>query len=251
MGRHIALIGGSGLYQLEGIENIRVLSVDTPYGQTSADLIIANWLGQPIVFLPRHGEKHKIPPHKINYRANIWALKQQDVSHIIAVNAVGGISPDMAPGKLVIPDQIIDYSSGREHTFFDGSSGVEHIDFTHPYDIDLRQQLVELGEYFEPAIVAGGIYGCTNGPRFESAGEIRRLGQDGCNIVGMTGMPEAALARELGIAYASISIVVNWAAGVTSETISMNHIMDTLNSGIDNVRRLLASFFEKRIYELL
>jgi 5'-methylthioinosine phosphorylase len=242
---YYALIGGSGLYQLEGIENVRVIAVATPYGQTSADLVSATWLGQPIVFLPRHGGKHEIPPHKINYRANIWALKQQKVSHIISVNAVGGISSEMAPGKLVIPDQIIDYSSGRDHTFFDGSVGVEHIDFTNPYDADLRQQLVELGIRLEYDLVDGGTYACTNGPRFESAGEIRKLGHDGCNIVGMTGMPEAALARELGIAYVSISVVVNWAAGVTREAISMDHIMKTLHSGIDDVRRLLGNFFEK------
>jgi 5'-methylthioinosine phosphorylase len=244
MGRYFALIGGSGLYQLEGIENARVLSVETPYGQTSADLVSANWLGQPIIFLPRHGGKHEIPPHKINYRANIWALKQQAVSHIIGVNAVGGIGSEMAPGKLVIPDQIIDYSSGREHTFFDGGSGVEHIDFTNPYDAEFRQQLIAVSVKLEQTVIDGGTYGCTNGPRFESAGEICRLGQDGCDIVGMTGMPEAALARELGISYVSVSVVVNWAAGVTSEAISMDHIMKTLNSGIVDVRRLLAGFFE-------
>jgi 5'-methylthioinosine phosphorylase len=181
-----------------------------------------------------------VPPHRVNYRANIWALKQLGVAQIIAVNAVGGITADTPPLTLVLPDQIIDYSSGREHTFFDGDDGqVSHVDFSWPYSAQLRGILMQAGLQQGQPLLAAATYGSTNGPRLESAAEITRLRQDGCNVVGMTGMPEAVLARELEIGYACLALVVNWAAGVEDKAISMEDIMANVEQGMHQVKSLL------------
>ncbi len=236
-----AIIGGSGLYSLGedfGLEE--QASRRTPYGDTSADVLQGRWQSIPVVFLPRHGPGHRVPPHRVNYRANIWALKQVGVSRIISVNAVGGITDEMKPGTLVVPDQLIDYSSGREYTFFDGDDGkVIHVDFSWPYSAELRGVLTEVGLQKGQPLVASGTYGCTNGPRLESAAEIKRMRNDGCNLVGMTGMPETALARELEIEYACLALVVNWAAGVEDEPISMQDIMVNMERGMQQVKSLL------------
>ena len=236
-----AVIGGSGLYSLD--ENFEIESSKkllTPYGETSDELLLGHWRGHRIAFLPRHGQSHQIPPHKINYRANLWALKHIGVTHVIAANAVGGISQNYPPEALGLPDQIIDYSSNREHTFFDGDSGeVRHVDFTLPYSLDLREQISKAAILQGIELVSVGTYGCTNGPRFESAAEIRRMQVDGCDVIGMTGMPEAALARELDIEYASIVLVVNWCAGIGDEDISMTQINAILEAGVDRIRRLI------------
>ncbi len=236
-----AIIGGSGLYSLGedfGLEE--QASRRTPYGDTSADVLQGRWQSIPVVFLPRHGPGHRVPPHRVNYRANIWALKQVGVSRIISVNAVGGITDEMKPGTLVVPDQLIDYSSGREYTFFDGDDGkVIHVDFSWPYSAELRGVLTEVGLQKGQPLVASGTYGCTNGPRLESAAEIKRMRNDGCNLVGMTGMPVSALARELEIEYACLALVVNWAAGVEDEPISMQDIMVNMERGMQQVKSLL------------
>lgn len=245
-----AVIGGSGLYTLDKkfeIESAKIL--DTPFGKISSELLCGHWHGHRIAFLPRHGTSHQIPPHKINYRANMWALKSIGVSHVIAVNAVGGISQNFPPEALGVPDQIIDYSSNREHTFFDGDNGeVRHVDFTLPYNEDLRKQINKAAISLGVDLVNGGTYGCTNGPRFESAAEIRKMKADGCDVVGMTGMPEAALARELDIDYASITLVVNWCAGIDDADISMDQINTILDAGVDRIRRLIrATLVEKNL----
>ena len=236
-----AIIGGSGLYSLGedfGLEEQAPRR--TPYGDTSADVLQGRWQSIPVVFLPRHGPGHRVPPHRVNYRANIWALKQVGVSRIISVNAVGGITDEMKPGTLVVPDQLIDYSSGREYTFFDGDDGkVTHVDFSWPYSAELRGVLTEVGLQKGQPLVASGTYGCTNGPRLESAAEIKRMRNDGCNLVGMTGMPEVALARELEIEYACLALVVNWAAGVEDEPISMQDIMVNMERVMQQVKSLL------------
>jgi 5'-deoxy-5'-methylthioadenosine phosphorylase len=197
--------------------------------------------GQEAVFLPRHGAGHTIPPHEVNYRANIWAIKQTGVDKVIAVNAVGGISPDyLASGTLVIPDQVIDYTYGRAHTFFGSEQKrVTHVDFTHPYCEDLRQTVIRAATGAKMKLVGRGTYGATQGPRFESAAEIRRMERDGADIVGMTGMPEAGLARELELCYASISLVVNPAAGKAREAINLREIEKNLETGMASVRSLL------------
>jgi len=239
----LAIVGGSGLYSLG--EDFRLddqLSQQTPYGETSAAPLLGNWQGLELVFLPRHGAGHSVPPHAVNYRANLWALKQAGVSKLIAVNAVGGIGADMAPRSLVVPQQLIDYSSGREHSFFDGRDGqVQHVDFSEPYSAGLRASLLQAGAQLGLSLVDTGIYGCTNGPRFESAAEIERMRRDGCSLVGMTGMPEAGLARELEIEYACLAMVVNWAAGVAQGDISMAEIMANLEHSVATLRPLLLS----------
>ena len=242
----LAIIGGSGLYSLgDDYQVLEQLSRETRYGETSAELLLGRWQENEVAFLPRHGVGHRLPPHAVNYRANLWALKQARVERIIAVNAVGGIGDDMAPGTLALPDQLIDYSSGREHSFFDGGdSEFRHVDFSQPYSAKLRSALQQAATRARLDIVATGTYGCTNGPRFETAAEIERMRRDGCSIVGMTGMPEAALARELDIDYACLALVVNWAAGVAESEISMEEIMHNLEQGIGRVRKLLLAAAE-------
>jgi 5'-deoxy-5'-methylthioadenosine phosphorylase len=237
----LAIIGGSGLYSLgDDFELEEQASRDTPYGETSADILQGKWQDVALAFLPRHGPGHKVPPHRINYRANLWALKNIGVQHIVAVNAVGGISADMAPLTLAVPDQIIDYSSGREHSYFDGAEGaVNHIDFSWPYSAQLRGIITEVGLQLGQPLVASGTYGATNGPRLETAAEIIRLKSDGCDMVGMTGMPEAALARELEVEYACLALVVNWAAGIEDRTISMQEIMANIEQGMHQIKQLL------------
>ncbi len=236
-----AVIGGSGLYQLDEQFEIESAELyDTPYGQTSAELQVGKWHGNTVVFLPRHGRDHRIPPHKINYRANLWALQSVGVSHIIAANAVGGIDSRYAPQVLGLPDQIIDYTSNREHTFSDGSNNqLQHVDFSWPYSATLRDSIKAAAQGLEIDLVDGGVYGCTNGPRLESAAEIRKMQADGCSMIGMTGMPEAGLARELSMQYATIALVVNWCAGIKDIEITMDEINHVLRYGVDNIRQLI------------
>jgi 5'-methylthioinosine phosphorylase len=240
-----AVIGGSGLYSLD--ENFRVESrkkLNTPYGDVSAELASGELNGTPIIFLPRHGTSHQIPPHKINYRANLWALHELGVNQVIAVNAVGGI--DFGPHSLVLPDQIIDYTSGRAHTYFDGEAAeVGHIDFTYPYSEAVREKIILASQVEKIFLNTAGTYGCTNGPRLETSAEIVKMKRDGCNIIGMTGMPEAALARELEIEYASISLVVNWCAGIENSILHMDEIRQTLERGMKSVVQLINSTLEQ------
>ena len=234
-----AVIGGSGLYALNPEFRIdRSHMRDTPYGEVSAELKIGELNGQRIVFLARHGESHQIPPHRINYRANLWALQRLGVESIIAVNAVGGI--DAPPQSLVIPDQIIDYTSNREQSFFDGDKGeAGHVDFTYPYSEALRKRIIAAGQSSDIGLTQSGTYGCTNGPRFETRAEIQKMQRDGCSIIGMTGMPEACLARELDMDYASIALVVNWCAGIKDSILDMEQITKTLDQGMKTVLRLI------------
>jgi 5'-methylthioinosine phosphorylase len=210
----LGIIGGTGLTRLEGLEIERDEAVATPWGTPSAPLVHGVLRGLPAVFLARHGPGHTIAPHAVNYRANLWALHAAGVRRIVAVNAVGGIAQSCAPGRLVIPDQLIDYSWGRAGTFCeDPGSPLQHIDFTEPYSAELRGLLLAAAARAGLDALDGAVYGVTQGPRLETAREIDRLERDGCDIVGMTGMPEAALARELGMDYACCAVVVNWAAG--------------------------------------
>ena len=236
----LAIIGGTGLTQIEGLGIIGRQNLDTPFGTPSADYVSGELSGKKLIFLARHGNPHRIPPHKINYRANIWGLKELGVTEIIAVAAVGGISKNMPPAHIAIPDQIIDYSYGREHTFFaDNLEQVTHIDFTEPYSSSLRKRIVQAASNAGIDITPTGTYGCTQGPRLETVAEIKRMANDGCDLVGMTGMPEAALARELDLAYANISVVANWAAGIVEGEITMEEIEKNLEVGMNNTIALL------------
>lgn len=236
----IGIIGGSGFYTMEGTAEPAVTDMATPFSDGPVLVYSSRTDNHTLLFLPRHGSEHGIPPHRINYRANIWALKESGAEAIIAVNVVGGIADGLAPGMLVVPDQLVDYTWGRSHTFFDAMEAAEnHIDFTWPYDDNVRQALLAAaGEHGMPCR-DGGVYGCTQGPRLETAAEIRKLQQDGCDIVGMTSMPEAALARELKVPYACIALVVNRAAGLGEGSISFADIAATLDDGIAGIRRLL------------
>jgi 5'-methylthioinosine phosphorylase len=210
----LGIIGGSGLNRIAELEVARRVAVTTPYGEPSAALTFGRLHGVDVVFLARHGDGHTIAPHRINYRANINALHAQGVRNVIAVATVGGIREELGPGTLVVPDQLIDYTHGRENTFFDGVvQTLQHIDFTRPFHDAMRERLLRAGRDSGETLHDGGVYGATQGPRLETAAEINRMARDGVDVVGMTGMPEAALARETGIDYAMLCVVVNAAAG--------------------------------------
>ena len=210
----IAIIGGSSLSQLPGLAITHRQVVRTPYGEPSCALTFGLLAGRTVVFLARHGHGHMHAPHEINYRANLWALKSQQVRHVLAIGSVGGIHLGLVPGALAIPDQLLDYTWGRKHTFFEGpESPVVHVDFTQPYSATLRQCLLDGAQHAGVEALDGGTYACTQGPRLETAAEIARLRRDGADMVGMTGMPEAALARELDMEYACLAVVANYAAG--------------------------------------
>ncbi|HEY0721463.1 MAG TPA: S-methyl-5'-thioinosine phosphorylase [Gammaproteobacteria bacterium] len=236
----LAIIGGTGLTSLKNLHITRREVMHTPYGEPSGPLVYGELAGVEVVFLPRHGSGHTIPPHKVNYRANIWALKECGADKVVAVNAVGGIRADMIPGRLVIPDQIIDYTWGRTNTYFEeGLNHVTHIDFTHPYCEVIRQQLITAARSVGLDAIGEGCYAATQGPRLETTAEINRLERDGCHLVGMTGMPEAALARELELCYACCAVVANRAAGRGEGEITMAEIEHHLMGGMAKVRQLL------------
>lgn len=260
---HIAIIGGSGLDTLPGFEVHETRVVETAYGTPSAPLSLGLLDGQPVAFLPRHGSGHQVAPHAINYRANIAALAKSGITQMLACCAVGGISEAMAPRAVVLPDQIIDYTWGREHTFVGGAGpeceGIAHIDFSEPFCPELRAALCasaaelatasgatapevtasEKAPMSVPPIVAYGCYGATQGPRLETPAEIRRLARDGCDLVGMTGMPEAALAREAGLGYAMLAIVANRAAGLEDADLTIEDILANIEAARTCVLDLL------------
>jgi len=237
----LAIIGGSGLAQISNLKILHQKSVPTPYGEPSSPLTFGTLGGGDVVFLARHGYGHTIPPHEINYRANIWALHSQGVKRVVAVASVGGILSDLAPGVLAIPDQIIDYTHGRAATFVVLGGDINHVDFTRPYCEELRVACLEAGRRAGEKIINGGVYGVTQGPRLETAAEINRLERDGADMVGMTGMPEAVLAREIGLCYATIAVVVNPAAGRgdSNAGILMSNIAAVLEPTMGRVRAIL------------
>lgn len=248
MTHKIAIIGGSGLDSFSGFENSTPVKISTPYGDHASGVKQGSLHRIDCVFMPRHGKEHELPPHKVNYRANIHALKQLGVESIIAINVVGGISHGMAPKTWVVPDQIIDYTYSREQTYFDGRAYddiftedkiVDHIDFSYPYSILLRKNLISILRKQKDNIIEYGVYGCTQGPRLETAAEITRLKKDGCDIVGMTAMPEAALARELAMDYVSICLVVNWAAGISNDILELDAIMQICHQEMEKLQKLL------------
>jgi 5'-deoxy-5'-methylthioadenosine phosphorylase len=244
----LAIIGGTGLNKIPDLEITHREVCHTPFGEPSAALTHGRIAGCEVVFLPRHGATHTIPPHRVNYRANLWALHHLEIETVIAVAAVGGITSEMAPGKIVIPDQIIDYTFGRDHTIYEKDlQHVTHIDFTFPYCDDLRQRLISAAKASEVDYVARATYGATQGPRLETAAEIIRMERDGCDIVGMTGMPEAALAREFELCYASCSVVANWAAGQQETSISMKEIEKNLIHGMEQAKSLLTVLLRENL----
>ncbi len=238
----VGIIGGSGLTRLNNLQIRKRRVVRTPFGEASGPLTFGDLEGQEVVFLARHGYGHTIPPHRVNYRANIWALHHVGVSHVIAVAAVGGISAAMQSGVICLPDQLIDYTNGRPSTFFDGGeSMVVHIDFSEPYCDKIRERLMQGAAQAQVTVIPHGTYAATQGPRLETVAEIRRLERDGGDIVGMTGAPEAVLAREIGLCYAPLSLVVNPAAGKSTNPITMEAIDQVMHEGMERVRGVLAA----------
>jgi 5'-methylthioinosine phosphorylase len=237
----LAVIGGSGLYQFPGLENVSRRALETPYGPASGEVVLGDFAGKRLAFLARHGEGHTLAPHRVNYRANLWALHALGARRVIGVNAVGGIRSDMGPRTLVVPDQLIDYTHGRITSFCD-AEGVEvrHIDFSEPYTGSLRRALLDAAGRAGIAVIDGGCYGATQGPRLETRAEIARMKRDGCDLVGMTGMPEAALARELELDYACLALVANFAAGCGDEAeISIDEIFAHLAAATAQVPLLI------------
>ncbi len=238
----LAIIGGTGLTKLPGLSITHRQVIRTPYGEPSGPLTFGDLDGHPVVFLARHGYGHTIPPHLVNYRANIWALHAQKVSHVVSVATVGGIHANLAPGRLAVPDQIIDYTHGRETTFADyGDKPVTHLDFTWPYCPEMRQRCISALEKADESFMDGGVYASVQGPRLETKAEIDRMAKDGADMVGMTGMPEAYLAREIGLCYAAVAVSVNWSAGRgdSAEGISPEVIEATLNDVMGRLRGVL------------
>jgi 5'-deoxy-5'-methylthioadenosine phosphorylase len=243
----LAIIGGTGLTKLANLEMSHHKVIRTPYGEPSGALTFGKLHGRDVIFMARHGYGHTIPPHQVNYRANIWALHSQHTTHVVSVASVGGIRADLTPGTIAIPDQIIDYTHGRKSTFFDGpEKPVTHIDFTWPYCEELRQRFIDAAQNAGQKVLAGGVYGATQGPRLESAAEISRLERDGADMVGMTGMPEAALAKELGLCYATIAVVTNYAAGKGSSKreIHFENLEAVMQNSLDRVKAILEKLVE-------
>ncbi|MDE2154520.1 MAG: S-methyl-5'-thioinosine phosphorylase [Xanthomonadaceae bacterium] len=242
----LAVIGGSGLYQFPGLENATRHAVDTPYGAASGEVLTGDFAGRRVAFLARHGEHHTLPPHRVNYRANLWALHSLGARRVIGINAVGGIRDDMGPRAIVVPDQLIDYTHGRLTSYCDvDGAEVKHIDFSEPYTEPLRQRLLVAAAEAGITVIGGGCYGATQGPRLETRAEIARMKRDGCDLVGMTGMPEAALARELALDYACLALVANFAAGCGDEAqISIEEIFAHLAVATAQVPRILAAMLE-------
>ncbi len=243
----LAIIGGTGLTQLANLEITHRQVIRSPFGEPSGAITFGRLRQHEVMFIARHGYGHTIPPHEVNYRANLWALHEQGAKRVISVAAVGGIRADLSPGTIVLPDQIIDYTSGRSFTYFDGrESPVTHIDFTQPYSQKLRQQILQAAKLAKVQCLDGGVYAVTQGPRLETAAEINRLERDGADMVGMTGMPEASLAKELGLDYAAIAVVVNHAAGRGSSRngVHLETISAVAQPAMANVRSILECVVE-------
>ncbi len=238
----LAIIGGSGLSGLANLEVTRRQVLRTPYGEPSGPLTFGTIAGRPIAFLARHGYGHTIAPHEVNYCANMWALKDQAITTVVSVASVGGIAKEFGPGRLVLPNQIIDYTWGRQSTYFEGPGAkVTHIDFTEPYTPGLRERILVAAKACGQEMANGAVYAATQGPRLETAAEIDRLERDGASLVGMTAMPEAALARELGLEYATIAVVANYAAGRGDSVggVSMDKIGVVLEAAMAKVRKVI------------
>ncbi|MBF0329890.1 MAG: S-methyl-5'-thioadenosine phosphorylase [Nitrospirae bacterium] len=238
----LGIIGGSGIYDLEGLKSAGETFAETPFGKPSAGYKTGDIDGREILFLPRHGADHSIAPHKINYRANIWGFKSLGVQKIIAVGAVGGISGNLKPGDIVILDQLIDFTFGaRQSTFFEDNK-VAHIDFTEPYCSEMRSLMISTAAKTGVEVKNSGTYICVNGPRLETAKEIQYFSSIGADVVGMTGMPEAALAREAEICLCGIAVVTNYAAGISNQKLTVTEVIDTMKRSNDKIKRLIKEF---------
>ncbi len=244
MKAEVAVIGGSGLYAMAALTGAREAFVRTPYG--AAEVVTGSLGGRRVAFLPRHGKRHTVPPHLINYRANVWALKKLGVERIIATTASGAINPRLRVGDLALLTQFIDFTKCRAQTFFEGGkSGVVHIDFSEPYCPELRGVLLGAAKRTKLAVRPEATYACVEGPRFETPAEIRAYGKLGADIIGMTGLPECVLARELEMCYAGIGIVTNLGAGLSKEKLSHARVLELMKENLERVQALIAEAVPK------
>ena len=243
----LALVGGTGLTDLEegSGKGLETLDIDTPYGRPSAPIRVVATEPLRLLFLPRHGNPHRFPPHCVNYRANLWALREAGADHVLAVYAVGGLHEPYRPGVLAAANQLIDYTWGRAHTYSDSEHApLRHVDFTRPFDGSLRQTLLAAARHAALDLADGGCIGVFQGPRLESAAEIERARRDGCDMAGMTALPEAGLARELGLDYAGLGVISNWGAGVRGEHLAADAFAASLHEPMARVRRLVGAVAE-------
>jgi 5'-methylthioadenosine phosphorylase len=236
------VIAGSGIYHMPELEIINSVKLRSPYGEPSDIFRIGRLSGKEVAFLPRHGSMHHIPPHRINYRANIWGFRELGVKKILTIGATGGISKKMRPGAIIVLDQIIDMTSGRDATFYDEDE-VVHIDFTEPFCPNLRKALIDAAAKTGTTVVKKGTYIAVNGPRLETAAEIKAFARHGADVVGMTGMPEAVLARELEICLAGLAVVTNAAAGLTEGKLTATEVVEAMKSSTEQIKALLKAFF--------
>jgi 5'-methylthioadenosine phosphorylase len=238
----LAVIGGTGVYDPRWFHEAHEVTVATPYGSVTMTEGLVEGCSDPVLFVNRHGAHHHIPPHRVNYRANVWALKTQEVSRVIATAAVGSLNPNLPPGSMVLVDQFLDFTKSRPSTFFDGGPlGVVHTDMTAPYCPHARQILAETGHEMQCQMVDGGVYVATEGPRFESGAEIRAFRMLGGDVVGMTGVPEVVLAREAGLCYSTIALVTNFAAGIAAGPLTHREVLEVMAAHADRLKRLMAS----------
>ena len=238
----LAIIGGRGLSQLANLKITHRQVMRTPYGEPSGAFLFGTIDHHEVIFLARHGYGHTIPPHLVNYRANLWALREQGVTEVVSVATVGGIRVDLKPGVIVVPDQIIDYTHGRDSTFYEvRDKAYSNADFTLPYSSELRERILSSAVTAGQQFIDGGVYAATQGPRLDSIAEINRYERDGADMVGMTGMPETALAKELELHYATIAVVANHAAGRGDNThrINMESVNATAEAAMERVRKVL------------
>ena len=255
----IGIIGGSGLYELEGFEILQRVRLRTPFGEPSSQVVVAQVEGKKLFFISRHGEGHVYPPHKVPYRANLWAFKELGVKRVLSVSAVGGINRNFKPGDFVVVDDLLDFTKGREDTYYEGKfslpvSGedpvarllregkVVHIDASQVYCPQMRSLLVDALKSLKLPYHASGVYACTEGPRFETPAEIRRIEKAGGDVVGMTGYPEAVLARELTMCYASLCVVTNPAAGIAGYRLTSQEVIDLMKARERDIVSLIIQF---------
>lgn len=239
MRAEIAIIGGSGVYSVEALKGASTTVVSTPYGN-SPEITIGRLGGRRVAFLPRHGKGHTVPPHLVNYRANIWALSELGVKRVLATTACGSLNPRMRSGELALLYQFIDFTKRRPQTFYEGGEGgVVHVDVTEPYCPELRDVLREAARGLKLKLHPRATYGCTEGPRFETAAEVRALRRLGCDLVGMTNVPECVLTRELEICYVAVAVVTNFAAGISKAKLTHTEVVELMKENIGRVQKLL------------
>ncbi len=234
----IGIIAGSGFHEFEGVEILSLEKIATPYGEPSDVYRLGEISGIEVIFLARHGTPHRIPPHRINYRANVWGFRELGAERILSVNAVGGIHREPGPGSIIVPDQIIDMTHGRDSTFYDGDKAV-HIDFTMPFCSELREALISACRKSGVRHRESGTYICVNGPRLETKAEIGHFSSMGGDVVGMTAMPEASLARELELCYAGISVITNYAAGISAKKLTVTEVVETMRISMEKIKSLV------------